>query len=100
MQLEGIGEGAHHSPVAAPSRFLFVNGDLNSTSLSKNLRPVINQHVQRWAFETKGRMKRTSAQQLVRRRLGQGSMQLAPDAEWSDDGAPDKAKVDTARSKK
>jgi hypothetical protein len=104
MQLEAIEKGAHCSSVAAPSRFLFVNGDLNSTSLSKistpNLRPVINRHVQRWAFETKGRKKQTSAQQPIKRRLGQKSKQSAPGVESSDDGAPDKAKVDIVRHRK
>src|SRR5271168_2960090 len=105
MQLEAIEKGAHCSSVAAPSRFLFVNGDLNSTSLSKistpNLRPVINRHVQRWAFETKGRKKQTSAQQPIRRRLGQKSKPSAPGAESSaDDRAPDKAKVDIVRPRK
>jgi hypothetical protein len=104
MQLEAIEKGAHRSPVAAPSRFLFVNGDLNSTSLSKistpNLRPVINRHVQRWAFETKGRKKQTSAQQPIKRRLGQKIKQSAPGTDSSDDGASDKAKVDIVRPKK
>src|SRR3954453_4257345 len=100
MQLDAIENAAHHSPVAAPSRFLFVNGDVNSTSLSKistpNLRPVINRHVQRWAFETKGRKKQTSTQQPIKRRLGQKSKQPPPGAE-SDDEAPTKAKVDIVR---
>jgi hypothetical protein len=104
MQLEAVENGAGHSPVAAPSRFLFVNGDINSTSLSKistpNLRPVINRHVQRWAFETKGRKKQTSAQQPIKRRLGQKREQPAPGAESSDDGAPNQAKVDIVRRKK
>lgn len=104
MQLEAIEKGTHHSPVAAPSRFLFVNGDLNSASLSKistpNLRPVINRHVQRWAFEAKGRKKQTSAQQPIKRRLGQKSKQPAPGSESSDEGAPDKAKVDIVRRKR
>jgi hypothetical protein len=104
MQLEAIEKSVHHSPVAAPSRFLFVNGDLNSTSLSKistpNLRPVINRHVQRWAFETKGRKKQTSAQQHTKRRLSQKSKQPASGTESSDDGAPDKAKVDIVRPKR
>jgi hypothetical protein len=104
MQLEAIENGAGHSPVAAPTRFLFVNGDINSTSLSKistpNLRPVINRHVQRWAFETKGRKKQTSVQQPVKRRLGQKREQPARGTESSDDGAPNQAKVDIARRKK
>jgi hypothetical protein len=104
MQLEANENGAGDSPVAAPSRFLFVNGDVNSTSLSKistpNLRPVINRHVQRWAFETKGRKKQTSVQQPIKRRLGQKREQPAPGAESSDDGAPNQAKVDIVRRKK
>jgi len=104
MQLEAIENRAGHSPVVAPSRFLFVNGDINSTSLSKistpNLRPVINRHVQRWAFETKGRKKQTSAQQPIKRRLGQKREQSTPGAKSSDDGAANQEKVNVVRHKK
>ena len=98
MQLEAMGNGGD-DPVAIPDRFLFVNGDATSRSLSKieapKLRPVINRHVQRWSFETRGRKKHTSAQHHVKRRLDQkGEDQPVPPPEASNDLAPETAKID------
>lgn len=93
MQFEN---GKRDDPVTAPTRFLFVNGDVTSKSLSKietpKLRPIINRHVQRWAFVTKGRKKRTTVQHAAKRRLCQKS-------EEPEDGALEKAKLAAIRPK-
>jgi hypothetical protein len=103
MQLEAIENGRQDDIVPAPSRFLFVNGDLTSKSLSKietpKLRPVINRHVQRWSFETKGRKKQASVQHPVKRCLGQKIEVPAPCAKASVDGGPEKAKLGVIRRK-
>jgi hypothetical protein len=104
MQLEAIESGQHDNAVTPPSRFLFVNGDLTSKSLSKiatpTLRPVINRHVQRWSFETKGRKKQASgAQHPVKRRLGQKREQHDPLVETLEGGEPDRAKLNVVRPK-
>jgi hypothetical protein len=104
MQLEAIESGPHDDAVTPPSRFLFVNGDLTSKSLSKietpTLRPVINRHVQRWSFETKGRKKKASgAQHSVKCRLGQKRDEPAASVETSGYREPDKAKLGVVRPK-
>ena len=101
MQLETVENSHSDDPATVPSRFLFVNGDANSKSLSKietpKLRPVINRHVQRWSFETKGRKKLASVQRPGKRRLGPKMELPVLRAEASDDRALEKAKLDVVR---
>lgn len=103
MQFDAIENGRRDDPVTAPTRFLFVNGDVTSKSLSKietpKLRPIINRHVQRWAFVTKGRKKRTTVQHAAKRRLCQKSEEPVPRAKASEAGALEKAKLAAIRPK-
>ena len=99
MQLTPM-ENDGHDDLEVPSQFLFVNGDATSKSLSKieapKLRPVINRHVQRWSFETKGRKKYASAERPVKRRTGQKKAKPVPTAA-SNDPATNHANLNVIR---
>src|SRR2546423_2892367 len=101
MQLETVDGNHRNNSIPQPSSFLFINGDANSTSFSrieeKELRPVINRHVQRWAFETKRRKKLTSLAYSGKRLHGQEIELSLPRTEASDDQGLDKAQFDVVR---
>ena len=100
MHLEPVENGGHDDPVEVPSQFLFVNGDATSKSLSKieapKLRPVINRHVQRWSFETRGRKKNPTVERPVKRKAGQKRAPPVPNAA-SNDSATSNANFDIIR---
>lgn len=97
MLPEAIENGHHHDHITVPSRFLFINRNLSSKSLSKSetptLSPIINRHVQRWSWETKRQKKQASAQNPVRRRLDQKREPSAVCTDVSRKGGLQKAKL-------